>query len=101
MSARIKGIILFLAIIVATLSICVSVMAKPNTKPQNFESTKTQYFLGEFEGKLAIYKTDISAPLEVLDVQISSLPERDITRINNKIYADTLSEIITLAEDYE
>lgn len=102
MSAKTKGIILFLAITIAIFSVCFSVTAKPNNQQAiHIEKTTVKYYLGEFKGKLAIYKTDSVTPLEVLDIEINSLPERDITRINNKIYADSLNEIISIAEDYE
>ena len=102
MSAKIKGITLFLAITIAIFSVYFSVMAKPDHKEsKTIKKATVQYFLGEFNGKLAIYKTDSNTPLEVLDIEINSLPERDITRINNKIHADTLNEIISIVEDYE
>ena len=102
MGTKFKGIILLLAVAIATITISVSAFAK-STFAQNSPSEiiKTKYILGEFNGNLAIFQADNATPLEVLDVKISSLPERDIERIKNGICADTLSEIIMLAEDYE
>lgn len=102
MNARIKGIILVLAVVLATVTICISATAKPNTD-ENIasEKTETKYYLGNFKGRLAIYKTDNENPVEVLDVYIASLPERDVNRIKSGIFADTLNEIILIAEDYE
>ncbi len=99
---KIKGIILLFAASIATVTICISAITKPTlAQTAPLESIKTKYILGEFNGKLAIYKENNDTPLEILDVQISSLPERDIERIKNGITADTLSEIISVAEDYE
>lgn len=102
MTARIKGIILIFTIFLTTVTVCISATAKPTTT-ENIISKKAEanYFLGEFNGKLAIFEADNNAPIEVLDVYIESLPERDVQRIKNGIFADTLSEIIAISEDYE
>ena len=102
MGTKIKGIILLFAVAIATVTICISAVTKPTFAQNNSsEIQNTKYVLGEFNGNLAIYQANSDTPLEVLDVQISSLPERDIERIKNGITADTLSEIILIAEDYE
>ncbi|MBO5105804.1 MAG: hypothetical protein J6C29_02790 [Clostridia bacterium] len=102
MGTKIKGIILLLAVAIASVTISVSAFAKPTfTQNTSLKSTETKYILKEFKGNLAIYQMDSDTPLEVLDVKISSLPERDIERIKNGITADTLNEIISVAEDYE
>ena len=102
MTARIKGIILIFAIFLATVTVCISATAKPgNTENVVSKKDETKYFLGEFKGNLAIYQTDNQVPLEVLDVYIESLPERDVERIENGVFADTLNEIMMIAEDYE
>lgn len=102
MTARIKGIILIFAIILTTIAVCISATAKSNNIKNTIpEKDETKYFLGEFKGNLAIYQTNNQVPLEVLDVYIESLPERDIERIKSGVFADTLNEIMMIAEDYE
>ena len=102
MSTQFKGIILFLAITVSIVFVSLSLTSKPTLAANpSSETVEIKYILGEFNGKLAIFQTNNSTPIEVLDVQINSLPQRDIERINNGITANTLSEIIALAEDYE
>lgn len=102
MTTRIKGIILILAIILTTITVCISATANPDYS-NNIVSEKTEikYFLGDFGGKLAIFKSNLSDPIEILDVEINSLPERDIEKIKSGIFSDSLNEIMLLAEDYE
>ena len=102
MTARIKGIILIIATILSTVTIFISANAKPISVENTVsEKKEIQYFLGEFKGNLAIFKSNSATPIEILDVQLSSLPERDIERIKNGIVADSLAEIIKIVEDYE
>lgn len=102
MSIRIKGTILFTVITLSIIVVCISLTTKPTlAENTTSEAVKTQYILSEFNGKLAIFQTNNNIPLEVLDVRIDSLPERDIEKIKNGITANTLNEIFALAEDYE
>ena len=101
MSVRIKTIVLCLTIITTTVTIYISALAKPTLTENSSQATEIRYYLSEFEGNLAIYKTNSPMPIEILDVRISSLPERDIERIKNGITANSLAEIIKIAEDYE
>jgi len=102
MNIYIKGIILCLMITVTITAICLSVPTnQTEAESSSSDLLKPKYILSDFEGNLAIYEGNNKAPLEILDVKTDSLPERDIERIKMGIYADSLSEIISLAEDYE
>ena len=102
MSIRIKILILSTVISVATMVFCFSVGSSPQTTPNASKPSKDkQYILKEYDGMLAIYESNQSSPIEVLDVDISTLPERDIEKIKNGIYANSLNEIYSFAEDYE
>ena len=62
---------------------------------------KYKYFLGEYNGNLAIFNREESVPTEILDIRLDSLPERDIERIKNGIESNDLNKIIKVIEDYE
>ena len=103
MSIRIKILLLSAIISVATLIFCFSVgsSSQPQQSSSKFSNSTTTYILKEFNGMLAIYEKDNHTPIEILDVDISTLPERDIEKIKKGILADSLNEIVSLAEDYE
>ena len=103
MRIRIKGFILLIAIAMTLTALglaAFSASGVSNTPSSSIQSTD-KYILGEFEGFLAIYKSSSKKPIEIIDVRVDSLPERDVERIKRGIYANSLSEIISLAEDYE
>ncbi len=72
------------------------------TTPQSEPvATQSGYLLTVHNGKLAVFQNGRSEPELLLDVWVDSLPERDITRLKEGIPAESLTEAITLAEDYE
>ena len=105
MGIRIKILIFSLVITVATIVFCFSaVSTTENTqkvKSTSYISVTKKYVLKDFNGRIAIFESTQNTPTEVLDVDLSSLPERDIERIKKGIFADSLSEIYSFAEDYE
>jgi len=102
MSFRIKFLICSIVITLVTMVFCFSVVSTPQ-KVFSAPSSNNEkvYTLKEFNGKLAIYESTQNSPIEILDVYISSLPERDAQKIKNGISADSLNKIYEIAEDYE
>lgn len=102
MGNRFKILILTFLFILSVTSALLSILSNPaSAQVPKTESIKEEYILKEFNGLLAIFKTGNNKPIEILDVPLNSLPERDIEKIKNGITANTFSEIITIAEDYE
>lgn len=102
MKKNVKGIILGIAIVITISSMIFTFLLEPayaEEKPANEQ--KLKYFLGEYNGNLAIFSTEETSPTEILDIRLDSLPERDIERIKNGIASDDLNEIISIIEDYE
>ncbi len=101
-----------LAILVAVFAITVGICALAETdatEPARLSSSneissaeKEYYILKEYRGKLGVFvSSKIDEPLEVLEVYISDLPERDAEKLKKGITASTKEKIMQLAEDYE
>lgn len=58
------------------------------------------YTLGEYNGKLALFKRGYSMPVEIYDVYLSSLPDAERSKIKNGITAQSDEEILKIIEDY-
>ena len=102
MKKSLKGIILGIGITLAISCIIFSAHLEPAFAEERTENEqKLKYFLGEYNGNLAIFNTEESLPTEILDIRLDSLPERDIKRIKNGIASNDLNEIIKVIEDYE
>ncbi len=57
------------------------------------------YILGEYEGKLALYRSGSSRPYKKLSYDISMLTEYDREQVINGIYAENEAELNRLIED--
>lgn len=102
MHLRLKGFVLLAAVILAVFSIGLCAAASSVQKEvSSSSSNETYYLLKDYNGTLAIFSSNQVEPIARLDVRTDSLPERDITRLQEGIRADTLEEIYSLAEDYE
>lgn len=78
-----------------------SVFSAENPKSKNQPPTPICYTLTVYENKLAVYCSDKKEPLRIFEVEVSTLPQRDVTRLQNGITAGTLAEIMKIVEDYE
>ena len=103
MGARIKILMASIVITITTTIFSFSTVSTPASTPNTSSADIIiqKYYLKDFNGKVAIYEKGQDFPIEVLDVELSSLPERDIEKIKNGIFADSLNEIYLIAEDYE
>lgn len=102
MSAKVKILMVSIAITLAATLFNFSAVSTPaSTKNASYTESAKGYYLKDFNGMLAIFENGKNSPLEILDVELASLPERDIERIKKGIFAEDLNEIFSLAEDYE
>lgn len=100
-NTRLFILIFTLTFTLLTVIFGITVSATGKNTPNVTSSYETFYILKEYEGRPAVFKNGESDPLYTLEVFISQLPERDKKRIKNGISADTLEEILQIAEDYE
>ncbi len=100
MKKSIKTIILCIAFAFAISSMIFTFFLEPAYAEEKTPKEQ-KYFLGEYNGNLAIFSQKESSPIEILDIKLDSLPERDIKRIKNGIESNDLNEIISIIEDYE
>lgn len=84
-----KHIFIIVLILVLSTIINVLVVAKANKNSEPaIATTETEqmfYTLGDYKGRIAIFKDDMKKPLKVYDIFTSSLPEEDSRNIKNGI----------------
>lgn len=103
MNTSLRAIILSITLLLTVVTIGITTTLAEPQRNEFVSSTKSEqgYILKDYKGNLAIFEINSNTPLEILDVQTNSLPERDIEILKNGIRAETLNEIISMAEDYE
>ncbi len=66
------------------------------------EQGRIGFVLGEYEGKLALYREHSEKPYRILDIELYLLPEEDQRTIaNGGILVDTEEELRALLEDWD
>ncbi len=58
------------------------------------------YYLREYEGRLAVFQSGSEEPLHVFNVSIATMSEYDQVELREGIFAESLSELRSLVEDY-
>jgi hypothetical protein len=98
-----KAYILIISVLIALLTVIFSVTANANSKSAVTKAADSEYLyiLKDFNGKPAVFKSDNSNPVFILDIYTNELPEKDQTKIINGIKSNSLEEIISIAENYE
>lgn len=71
-------------------------------EPQNTDTETNVYIVKEYNGKIAVFLSNSTAPLYVLDdPYVRDLPEYDREMLKNGIIANNNSELIKILEDYD
>lgn len=91
--------------IITTFIITLSVPATipPVSSPtESYVDTlkQPQYFLKEYEGKLAVYFQDEQKPQKIFDVYLSTLPSYDRGQLQVGIPVKDYDELLQRIEDY-
>lgn len=73
---------------------------KKDEAPTAVTEVQHLYTLTEYGGRIALYKKGFSMPVEIYDINISSLPLSDRELIKNGINAESDDEIQKVIEDY-
>lgn len=76
-----------------------SAKATENNAVKPSEATEKIYILKDFNGRLALFENNSDIPLEVFDIFTSSLPQKDIERLNKGIKT-SYEELEGLLEEY-
>lgn len=97
--AFIIGCALILAVSLILPSI--SVNNRPETNAEQTAAADTSYTLGEFDGKLAVFKTGNAEPIEIYDIYIANLPEPDRKLLIEKsLTTSSKGQLLLWIEDY-
>ena len=92
--------LIFSAAILTTDAIRTSVTgAETNVSPTQ-QTEQAPYMLGEYQGRIASYRTGSTEPMEVFDVYLDSLPTVNQQELLHGIRAQTIQELQRLIEDY-
>ncbi len=71
-----------------------------NTTRNTIVTNETVYILKEYNGQLAIYKSNESTPFKVYEIQINSLPEGDKNNLLKGIVVQDEKELNQLISDF-
>ncbi len=95
----------FIITLILTASLVFSVVtvssakATESTAVKPSEATEKIYILKDFNGRLALFENNSNIPLEVFDIFTSSLPQKDIERLNKGIET-SYDELERVLEEY-
>lgn len=79
----------------------VTTTTQPFTTPTTAQPVSTVYaYIGEYQGRLAVYASDGATVKEIYDVYIVTLPEQEQERLRAKIPVMSQTELALLLEDY-
>lgn len=59
------------------------------------------FLVRTYDGKIGIFKKEENTPFEIIDVDVSSLPQTDQLLLATGIKADSESDLQRIREDYE
>ncbi len=87
---------------IAVIALSLSAFASQNTQTLQIEknNTETQYRLSVYDGRIAVFETDETEPIEVFDVFVASLPYDEQIELRNGLTATDRNELQKLIEDF-
>lgn len=87
---------------VGTISAVVpnSSASAPYSDAEKIDPTEKYYIVKDFYGKIAVFESGGSEPIEITDALTSYLPEYDRQQLKNGVRADSEKELKRLLEDY-
>ncbi len=96
-----KICILILTAMITFIFIIIGITMILLNNNNSINNTSQKYILKQYEDSLGIFIEGEKTPISTIDVPYYSLPFEDKQLLNKGIYADSLSEIMLKAEDYE
>lgn len=102
---RVVYVILMGVLISAVIVLCAMAQAAQNRKAaaQHEEPAtlpQVDYVLGEYEGHLALFRGEQTAPYQILDMPVQLLSAYDREQIAQGIHVHTEAELRSLVEDF-
>ncbi len=72
------------------------------TKPQKATSVPSGYTVKEYEGRIAVFKSNSENPIKIIDgIYVRDLPSFDRELLQSGINVDSDAELNQLLEDYD
>ena len=91
-----------MGITVCAAAVSIGLSAREAARAGNEASTPAPvYQLGEFRGRVAVFKYREKIPIEVLEVRLDSLPEYDQNELRKGVYVYSDAELQSRIEDYD
>lgn len=97
-----KHIVTIVLILLTSLIFSVSTISKATVSEQPQVTEKQEhkhYILTEYGGRIALFEENNSIPIEVFDVFVASMPEKDAKEISDGISVN-YEDIPDLIEEY-
>lgn len=93
---------LFFAVITIICAMILASSVATENKNQSEEPSTTLiiYTLRDYNGRIALFKYGENSPYQVYDIQVDSLPEKDVKTIKNGINISSEKELEQLINDY-
>ena len=95
-----KGIRILCAVCLIFSAVRTSVTGAETNAAHTQQAEQAPYMLGEYQGKIASYRTGSTEPMEVFDIYLDSLPAVNRQELLHGIPAQTVQELQRLIEDY-
>ena len=96
------GVVLLGIILILCFTLLKPVVPTPPTVPESsIAAAQSKYTLREYQGKIALYGSDLTEPEEVFEIYTDTLLEMDILRLQEGITADSLEEAQAYLDDFD
>lgn len=98
--AKYKKLGLTFTIFFISFLILCFVFYQNNNKESKQAVANQGYIIGNYQDKIAVFTQGDKVPIEIYDVYISTLPEKDQKDIIKGIYVESKTKLKELIEDY-
>ena len=91
--------LIFAIIFISFLIFCFAFSQKKNQESKQTVANQG-YIIASYQDKIAVFTQNDKVPIEIYDVYISTLPEKDQKDIIKGIYVESKTKLNELIEDY-
>lgn len=97
-------ITILLTLLTVSYSVTINIYVKNSIKDHLFKSdnptTSISYIIGEYDGKVAVFKENEDSPVEIFNSYTNMLPLEDAQALKNGIKVHSEDELNRIIEDY-
>ena len=97
-------ITILLTLITVSYSVVINIYIKSSIKDylskNDTSTTSISYIIGEYDGKVAIFKENDDSPVEIFNSYTNMLPLEDAQALKNGIKVHSEDELNRIIEDY-